>query len=97
LRDDGEVHRSVFRKGRPLKKFSNYMALVSNIIDVEPSSFEEATNKQVCRDVMVEEYIYIIRNGVWDIVPILEGKSLVSSKWLYKIKHVVDGSINKFK
>jgi hypothetical protein len=30
-------------------------------------------------------------------VPRLEGKSVVSSKWLYKIKHVADGSIEKFK
>jgi len=27
----------------------------------------------------------------------LEGKSVVTSRWLYKIKHVVDGSIEKFK
>ena len=38
-----------------------------------------------------------IKNDVWDIVPKLEGKSVVSSKWIYKIKHVVDGSIEKYK
>jgi len=27
----------------------------------------------------------------------LEGKSVVTSRWLYKIKNVVDGSIEKFK
>ena len=26
-----------------------------------------------------------------------EGKSIVSSKWIYKIKHVADGSIEKYK
>ena len=46
---------------------------------------------------MVEEYTSITRNEVWDIVLRLEGKSVVSSKWLYKIKHVADGSIEKFK
>ena len=29
--------------------------------------------------------------------PRLEGKSIVTSKWIYKIKHVVDGSIEKYK
>ena len=32
-----------------------------------------------------------------EIVPILEEDSLVTSKWIYKIKHVVDGSIKKYK
>jgi hypothetical protein len=40
---------------------------------------------------MVEEYTSIMKNDVWDIVPRLEGKSVVSSRWLYKIKHVADG------
>jgi hypothetical protein len=31
------------------------------------------------------------------IVPRLKGKSVVSSRWLYKIKHVSYGSIKKFK
>jgi hypothetical protein len=46
---------------------------------------------------MVEEYTSIMRNGVWNIVPRPKRKSFMSSKWLYKIKHVVDGSIKKFK
>jgi hypothetical protein len=46
---------------------------------------------------MVEEYTSIMKNDVWDIVPRPEGKSIVSSKWLYKIKHATDGSIEKFK
>ena len=34
-------------------------------------------------------------NGVWDIVPRPEGKSVVTSKWIYKVKHNADGSIGK--
>ena len=46
---------------------------------------------------MIEEYQSIMKNDVWDVVPRLEGKSVVASKWIYKIKHVVDGSIEKQK
>jgi len=35
-----------------LRKFPNNMALMSRIIDVEPSSFEEATNKWVWKYAM---------------------------------------------
>ena len=38
-----------------------------------------------------------MKNDVWDIVPKPENKSSVSSKWIYKIKHDVDGSIEKYK
>jgi hypothetical protein len=38
-----------------------------------------------------------MKNDVWDIVPRLEGKSVVTSKWIDKIKHIVDKSIKKHK
>jgi hypothetical protein len=44
------------------------MALMSSIIDVEPSNFEEEAYQQVWWDSMVEEYTFIMRNDVWDIV-----------------------------
>ena len=46
---------------------------------------------------MMEEYQSIMKNDVWDIVPKPEGKSVVSSKWIYKIKHAFDISIDKYK
>ena len=36
-------------------------------------------------------------DDVWDIVPKPKGKSIVSSKWIYKIKHAVGRSIKKYK
>jgi hypothetical protein len=69
LRDIGEAPRSVVRKHRPPRKFLNYMVLMSSIIDVEPSSFEETADQQVWWDAMVEEYTSIMRNDVWDKVP----------------------------
>jgi hypothetical protein len=46
---------------------------------------------------MLEEYKSIIKNNVWDILPRPKDKSVVSSKWIYKIKHAADGSVEKFK
>ena len=42
---------------------------------------------------MVEEQKYIMNNDVWEVVPKPEGKSIVTSRWLYMIKHAADGSI----
>lgn len=70
---------------------------MSNIIESEPSSIEEASSLQVWKYAMTEEYQSILKNDVWDIVARPEGKSIVSSKWLFKIKHVANGSIEKYK
>ena len=45
----------------------------------------------------MEEYNSIMKNGVWEVVSRPEEKSVVTSKWLYKIKHVADGSVAKIK
>jgi hypothetical protein len=46
---------------------------------------------------MLEEYRSILKNNVWDIVPRPMGKSVVCSKWIYKIKHAADGTVENFK
>ena len=46
---------------------------------------------------MTEEYQTIMKNDVLDIVPKPKGKSVVYSKWIYKIKHAADGRIEKNK
>ena len=73
------------------------MALVGECVETEPSSFEEAMQQLIWIDAMVEEYDPIFRNNVWDVVPRLENKSVVSSCWLYKVKKAVDGSVEKHK
>jgi hypothetical protein len=46
---------------------------------------------------MLEEYRSILKNNVRDIVSRPKDKSVVSSKWIYRIKHAVDGRVEKFK
>jgi hypothetical protein len=46
---------------------------------------------------MMEEHQSIMENEVWEIVPRPKEKLVVTSKWVYKIKHVVDGSVDKYK
>ena len=37
------------------------------------------------------------KNDVWDVVLRPEGKSIVTSKWIDKIEHAVDGNITGYK
>ncbi|GLJ14289.1 hypothetical protein SUGI_0230070 [Cryptomeria japonica] len=86
-----------FQETKRPQVFSNYIALMCNLIGSEPCNVEEALNHHAWKLAMDEEYQSIIKNNVWDIVPIPKGKFVVSSKWLFKIKHNVDGSIEKYK
>ena len=43
------------------------------------------------------EHQSIMKNEVWEIVPRPKEKLVVTSKWVYKIKHAVDESVDKYK
>jgi len=45
---------------------------------------------QAWKDAMNKEYKLIMKNDVWDVVPRPKDKSMVTSKWIYKIKYGVD-------
>ena len=68
-----------------------------DLVDQEPTSYEEVAHKKEWVEAMTEEYMSIMKNDVWDIVTKPKNTSVVSSKWIYKIKHAVDGSIEKYK
>ena len=85
------------RTNKRSKPYSSDVALMCDLIDQEPTSYKEVVQNKVWVESMMEEYQSIMKNDVWDIVPKPENKSVVYSKWIYKIKHVVDGSIEKYK
>jgi hypothetical protein len=73
--------KEAVRESKPPERFCSYIAMVSSIWESEPSTFEEATSRQVWRDAMMEEYNSIMKNDVWEVVPRPQGKSVVTSKW----------------
>jgi len=89
--------RGTFRESKTLNRYQGYLAAMSTIVQFEPCTFEEAVKQQVWKDAMNEEYESIMKNDVWDVVPKPKDKSVVILKWLYKVKHVADGSAEKFK
>ena len=51
------------------KWFSSYVALMCDLVDQEPTIYEEAIQKKEWVEEMIEEYQLIMKNVVWDIVP----------------------------
>jgi hypothetical protein len=46
---------------------------------------------------MMEEYAFIMKNYVWEVALRPEDKKVVGSKWIYKVKHAADGSVDKYR
>jgi hypothetical protein len=100
LIQDGEkygVPEGTTRQVKRPKPFSSYMALMYDLLEMETTYFEESIQKEEWENAMTEEYQSIIKKNVWEIVPRPKSKDVVSSKWIFKIKHVADGSIEKYK
>ena len=55
--------------------YNKYVSMLCDIIDKEPSTYEEATEKKEWKDAMIKEYQLIMKNDVWEIVPRLEKNS----------------------
>jgi hypothetical protein len=86
-----------FRKSKKPKRFSSYAACMTKLLDEEPTMFEEAVQKKQWKEAMTKEHQSIMKNYVWEIVPSPKEKLVVTSKWVYKIKHATDGSVDKYK
>jgi hypothetical protein len=100
LFQDGEkygVPQGTTKQVKRPKPFSNYMALMCDLLEEEPTFFEEAILRKEWADAMTKEYQSIMKNEVWEIVPRPKNKDVVPSRWLFKIKHAIDGSIEKYK
>jgi hypothetical protein len=86
-----------FRERKKPKRFTSYATLMTSLVNAESSTFEEAMKKKEWKEAMMEEYQSIMKNDVWEVVLRPKEKSVVTSKWVYKIKYGVYGSIDKYK
>ena len=98
--DDAEGHaapRGTFRQSKNPNRYHGYLTIMSTIIQNEPSSFSNALKSQVWKDAMTIEYKFIMENDVLEVVPRPQDKTIVTSRWLYKIKHLAYGSAKNYK
>ena len=67
------------------------------IQDVEPTCFEDATGNVHWDDAMNEEMAALEANDTWELVSLPKGKKAIGCKWVYKVKHKADGTIERYK
>jgi hypothetical protein len=85
------------RQRKKPKPFSRYMPLMCDLVEKEPTFFEELIQNKEWMDTMTKEYHSIMKNDVWEVFSKPKNKDVVSCKWIYKIKNATNGSIEKHK
>ena len=88
------------RQRRMPSRFQDYDCLfVDSKVD-DPGTVHEALNgkhSDQWKEAMKSEYSSLIKNDTWELVPPPEGKNIVGSRWVLKVKRNEDGSIDRFK
>jgi hypothetical protein len=90
-----KVLEGTFRKSKRPKRF--HATYMTKLLDEEPTTFKEAVQKGQWKEAMMEANQSIMKNEVWEIILKPKEKSVVTSKWVYKIKHAADRSMDKYK
>ncbi|XP_070007858.1 uncharacterized protein [Nicotiana sylvestris] len=65
--------------------------------DSKPSSYEEAALNPAWQAAITQEFEALHANHTWDLVPLPSGKQAIGCRWVYKIKHKANESIERFK
>jgi len=63
----------------------------------EPQTLDEAMHNSDWKSAMDAEYDALIKNKTWHLVPPRKGVNIIDCKWVYKVKHKADGSLDRYK
>lgn len=68
-------------------------------VRVEPNTYHQAmkSNDHELWRAVEEEMSALNKNHTWDAVTRPKDKNIVGSKWVFKIKHKADGSVDRYK
>ena len=63
----------------------------------EPKTYKEVVQDINWKTIMDEELATLAHNKTWTIVDLPTNNNTVGCKWVYKLKHKVDGSMERYK
>ncbi|KAG5542353.1 hypothetical protein RHGRI_022032 [Rhododendron griersonianum] len=90
LSDDSPLRRSTRVREVPVH-LRDYHCFSTILSQHEPHSYREASSNPLWQQAMAEELQALDKTHTWDIVDLPPGKTLIGSKWVYKIKTRSDG------
>jgi hypothetical protein len=99
---DESIHpNSPPRRSERLKQTTRPNYAEANItLTIEPTSYQEATNgehSQQWTEAIQKEYDSLLTNGTWSLTALPRGRKAIGNKWVFRIKHNSDGTVERFK
>lgn len=99
------VCNSVHSTTYPLSHYINYNNISTNhasfISSVkttpEPTTYAEASKHDCWNKAMQTELLALEKTGTWDIVDLPAYVKPIGCRWIYKVNHNADGSIERYK
>ena len=83
---------SYHRLSKENKAFMNQLSVISI-----PNSVQEALKYSKWKEAMNEEMRSLQKNSIWEVVGLPIGKIPVGCRWMFTIKHKMNGTIERFK
>lgn len=78
---------------KPKKYTDGTVRYGNSAICMEPSSYQDALTDPKWKEAIDAVYGALLRNKTWHLVPPQQGRNLIDCKWVFKLKHRPDGSI----
>jgi hypothetical protein len=63
----------------------------------EPQSYEEASKHEHWLAAMKIELEALVKNNTWKVVELPLNIKPIGCKWVYKVKHKADGTVERYK
>ena len=64
---------------------------------LEPSSIVDVLQQEQWKAAMIDEFVALMRNKIWSLVSLPNGRKTIGCKWVFKVKENSNGTINKYK
>jgi histone deacetylase 1/2 len=65
--------------------------------DSVPKDLHHAMTSPQWSEAMRQEFDALQKNGTWRLVPRRPGLNVIDSKWVFKVKHRADGTVERYK
>ncbi|GJS17194.1 ribonuclease H-like domain-containing protein [Tanacetum coccineum] len=78
---------------RPTERLNLHVSSVSPL----PKSYRDAFNDPNWQNAIRDEYTALIKNKTWTLVPRPPDTNIVCCMWLFRHKHLVDGTLSHYK
>jgi histone deacetylase 1/2 len=93
--------RPVTRASRGIRKPREYtdgtVRWGLSVVSTEPPNLQVALQDPKWKNAMDEEYHALMKNQTCHLVPPRHGTNIIDCRWIYKVNHKADGSVDRYK